>query len=380
VSGEVFIRAVGAVTSAGMGLGALERALGDPDWQPVVGLDRPDTVQLSATTCPDLDTKGVLPPLVARRLDRPARLLVVAAKECLANDPESAAWPRFQVGVTAGTWNAGTTALVEVLRAVFFVTPEEAPPAQFPSTVTNAPASQLGILEQLAGPNLTFFEKQAGGLRALAEASRMLRCGRAPFFLACGVDETNWVNAEAYDRLRALRRPNRAGMVLAEGAAVLALGPQPGAQPLARVAGWGAASEPTPPYLYAARPDAVLAACRQALGRAAIRTGDVDLVVSMTNGIPALDRLEVEAMRALFGDHRPAAVALTDRLGEGAFASALRPLVAALIIGRGLLPRWAPPAHLASVGFPRLTAKPRAVLVAATGGGGSAVATVLTAA
>ena len=105
----------------------------------------------------------------------------------------------------------------------------------------------MGILEKLGGPNLTFAEKQVGGLRAVAEACRHLSHGRADLVLACGVDEADWLNAEGYDRLRTLRTSSRPGMVLAEGAAVLALACEPGPAPLAVLAGWGSASAPTAP-------------------------------------------------------------------------------------------------------------------------------------
>ena len=83
---------------------------------------------------------------------------------------------------------------------------------QFPSTVANAPASQLAILEKLAGPNVTFAEKQVGGLRALIEAGRLLRHGRADAVIAAAVDEAHWLNAEGYERLGALRRADREGL------------------------------------------------------------------------------------------------------------------------------------------------------------------------
>lgn len=227
----VWVRAVGAVTPAGTGVPALLAALADPEWQPVVGLERPDGPALPVATCREFSTLGVLPPLAARRLDRPSRLLAVAAREALAGLGAPLPWPRERVGVAAGTWNAGTSALVEVLRAVFRGAPDEAPPAQFPSTVANAPASQLGILDGLAGPNLTFAEKQVGGLRAVAEGVRLLRHGRADAVLACGVDEADWLNAEGYARLGSLRGPGRPGMVLGEGAAVLALALSPDRDP-----------------------------------------------------------------------------------------------------------------------------------------------------
>ena len=376
---RIFVRSTGAVSAAGTGVEALLQALADPAWQPQLGIERPDAPPLPVAACREFSPRDMLPPLVARRLDRPARLLAVAAREAIRQLGDPLPWARERVGVCAGTWNAGTSALLEVLRAVFLTSPEEAPPAQFPSTVANAPASQLGILEKLGGPNLTFAEKQVGGLRAVAEAGRLLARGRADATLACGVDEADWLNAEGYDRLGTLHTSAHPGMVLAEGAAVLVLACEPGPAPLAVLAGWGSASGPAPPHRYPDDPAPLVAACRQALERSGLAPGEVGLVVSLANGIPVLADLERRALSALFGTYRPAAVGTAERLGEGAVAGALRTLVATHAVGVGARLAWETPASLTAAGFPPATAPVRAALIPGLAGGGSAVALVLTA-
>jgi 3-oxoacyl-(acyl-carrier-protein) synthase len=376
----IFVSSVGAVTAAGTGVESLVRALADPSWHPELGLERPDATPLPVATCREFTPHGRLSPLVARRLDRPARLLAVACQEALGHLGETLPWPRDRVGVTAGTGNAGTDALVEVLTAVFLASPEEAPPMQFPSTVANAAASQIGILEQLGGPNLTFAEKQVGGLRALAEAGRLVGSRRAAAVLACGVDEAQWLNAEAYLRVRFLRRNGGTGPILGEGAVALLLNPEPTPAPLALLAGWGFAAEPAPTHLYPVRGEALAAACRQALQRAGVAPREVDLVVSLHNGAGAADRVEGEAMAALLGSHRPAATAAADRLGEGAFCGAARAAIAVLALAGAVVPAWGPPSHLEALGYRRPAAAPRVALVPGVAAGGSAAALVLTAA
>jgi len=373
------IAAVGAVTPAGVGIPALVEALEDPHWQPRLGFDDDSSPPLPVARPPGFAAKHHIPPLVARRLDRAAGLLAVAAREALASLPAPLPWPGERVGVCAATWNAGTQALVEVLSAIFLAGPEEAPPAQFPSTVANAPASQLAILEKLGGPNLTFFEKQVGGLRVLSQAARLLSRRRAEAVLACGVDEAQWLNAESYDRLRVLRRPGATGMILAEGAATLVLAAEPAPPPLAWLAGWGSAGSPTPTHTYPTTVSALDAACRQALATAGVAPRDVDVYVSLANGLPALDELEIALVEGLFATPRPAAISITERMGDGAFASSLRALVATLLLAGQLRPRWSLPPHLASRSFHLPTARPATALVAGLAGGGSAVALLLAA-
>lgn len=377
---SVFICSAGVVSAAGTGIGSLAAALGDAGWDAVVGLERPDSPPLPVATCRDFSTRNVLPPLVARRLDRPARLLAVAAREAIGALGEPLPWDRSRVGVTAGTWNAGTSALVEVLRSVFLASPEEAPPAQFPSTVANAPASQLGILERLGGPNLTFAEKQASGLRAVVEAARLLSHRRADAVLACGVDEADWLNAEGYARLHVLADPpRRPGMRLGEGAAVLTLARGPVGTPLARLAGWASAGALSEPWLYPARPDVLADVCARALANAGRQPAEVDVVLSLANGIPFLGGLELAALETVFGAHRPAVLSLNERLGDGGFSSALRAAVAALALAGQVRPAWAPAPHLVAMGYPSLAERPHTALVTSLAGGGSCLAVVLTA-
>lgn len=373
------MRSAGAVTPAGVGTAALAGALGDTSWQAALGLERADAPPLPVATCRDFSARDHLAPLVARRLDRPARLLAVAAREALAASGMEPELDRERCGIVAGTWNAGTDALVEVLKTVFLGSPDEAPPAQFPSTVANAPASQVGILEKLGGPNLTFFEKQAGGVRAAIEGARLVANGRADAVLACAVDEAQWLNAEGFNRLRTLRSAGRNGMVLGEGATALVLAFTPGPAPLAGIAGWGAASAPASPHLYPADPGALETACRQALDRSGLHPQDVDLLVSAHNGLEAVERLEAGAYRAIFPARRPAALAVTDRLGEGAIGGGIRLLASILAMIGACAPAWGPPAHLAREGLPALRSRPRTALVTAVAAGGSALALVVTA-
>jgi 3-oxoacyl-(acyl-carrier-protein) synthase len=379
VSGQpLFVRTIGQVSSAGTGVDALLEKLADPGWRPVLHLERPDAPPLAVAACTEFTTQGILAPLVARRLDRPARLLAVAAREALAPFGDALPWPRNRIGVSAATGNAGTEALFQVLTSVFLTSPDEAPPMQFPSTVANAPASQLGILEKLSGPNVTFAEKQVGGLRAVTEAGRLLRHGRADAVLAAAVDEAQWLNAESYDRLGATRRPGRKSFVLGEGAIVLLLSGEAGPAPLARIAGWGSSSTATATYLYPDDPRGVVEAVAGALDAAGVGSGDIDVVISLANGAPRLAQLELEAYGALFRARRPAALAVTDRLGEGSFASLARLAIAVFLVAGRPTPRWGSPTHLVEAGFGAPEGRPQAALVTGVAGGGSAIAVVVT--
>jgi len=312
---------------------------------------------------------------VARRLDRSSRLLVVAAREAMAGAGEPFPWDRTTTGVSVGTFNAGTDALLEVLKPVFLGNPDEAPPAQFPSTVANAAASQLGILEKLEGPNLTFAEKPSGGLRALVAAASMLRSGRASAMVAGGVDEAQWLHAECLHRLGVLGIEG--APVWGEGAGALLLSCTELRPPRILLAGWGEGSTPCDPFRYPTRPESLVQAVVGALDRAELHPRDLDLVVSLANGSDQLAELELEALVTALQGSRPAVLAVSDRLGEGSFAGAVRVVVATQVLTGEYHPRWPAPAGLAAAGFPQFSTPPRSTLVTALTAGGSALAVVL---
>ena len=101
--------------------------------------------------------------------------------------------------------------------------------------------------------------------------------------------------------------------------------------------------------------------------------------MSMTNGIPALAKLELAAMKTVFGSHAPAAIGVADRLGDGAAAGTVRTLIAALAVGGFAQPAWGPPSPLRDAGFRPPAGRPRTALVAGVAGGGSTLALVITA-
>jgi hypothetical protein len=119
-------------------------------------------------------------------------------------------------------------------------------PSLFPFTAGNAPAGQASLLLGLTGPSLTLNAKEASGLAALVEASRLIRSGAARTVVAGGTDELAPILLRVLRPLRA-----RGARPPGEGAYALALDREPGERrPLARIAGWGTAARPCAPHRF----------------------------------------------------------------------------------------------------------------------------------
>jgi act minimal PKS chain-length factor (CLF/KS beta) len=261
-------------------------------------------------------------------------------------------------------------------------------------------SGQISIRHNLRGPTGVLVGEQAGGLDAIAQARRQLRKGLR-LVVTGGTDGPlspyGWVAQLCGGRLSRSDRPERAylpfdeeacGHVPGEGGAMLivedgAAARARGARHYGEIAGYGATFDPHPDS--GAEP-ALRAAAERALADAGAEPGDIGVVFADAAGVRDQDRIEADAITAVFG---PAGVpvtapkAATGRLYAG---GAVLDVVTALLALRG---RTIPPtvnvAPAPDYGIDLVVDRPRpldrrAALVLARGAGGFNAAMVLRAA
>jgi 3-oxoacyl-[acyl-carrier-protein] synthase II len=262
----------------------------------------------------------------ARRMDRGSQFAVVASLEALRNADYPIEQRRDRIGIALGTGSAGSGALTEFIRVLFVESPEAAPPFHFPNTIANGPASQVSLELKFFGPNVTVTQKDPSALNAVIYAAGCLEDGRAEAMFAGGVDEWNAVYAFAMHQMRALRGPRQAsGIVQGEGCYTLLLETEEGARARgvrlwSRLAGYGFASSPSPPYGYSPDPEAAERAIRNALDRAGFDAASVNLVLLTKNGRIEMDEVECRVLDRIFGGRIPETLAVKDAIGEMAAA------------------------------------------------------------
>ncbi|MFI7426272.1 beta-ketoacyl synthase N-terminal-like domain-containing protein [Micromonospora sp. NPDC049836] len=225
-----------------------------------------------------------------------------------------------------------------------------------------ASVGQLSIRHQLKGPCGVTVSESAGGLDSLAHAVRTIRrgtplvvagateCPLSPYALACQL--RSGLLSDVADPERAYRPfdAGATGYVPAEGGAVFVVEElghalARGARIYGEITGWAATHDaaPTDPD---GEPDPThyARALRLALDRAAVRPHDVDVIWPDALGVPAYDRAEAAALRAVFGPTTPPVTTqkpLTGRAHQG--GSALDAATALLAFQHGLLPASAGP-------------------------------------
>jgi 3-oxoacyl-[acyl-carrier-protein] synthase II len=237
-------------------------------------------------------------------------------------------------------------------------------PAQETSQFKNLAKSLLlthtafrGLLFNLAsslhaGGNQTVLSNacSAGGY-AISWGAERIRQGKTAIALCGGVEILSEAVFTGFSCLRALApvccQPfdkNRQGIVLGEAAAALVLESKTslrarGAQPLARLAGWGWSADAH--HLSAPHPQGrgTVLALRRAQELAGLVPGEIDCLVAHGTGTPSNDRVEAGAFLEVFGKNPPPVTAPKSMLGHSlGAASAVEALVGVKITQSGIIP------------------------------------------
>lgn len=299
------------------------------------------------------DSKPYIHPMKARRLDATSRMAVAASWQALANANLGRVGELDEamadgLGLMIGTSSAGSGPLTVFLDALFRQSPEAAPPFEFPNTVANAPAGHISLQLGLRGPNSTLSHSEAVVAQTLLFGAMMIEEGRCSHLLAGACDEWNPFYQAGYSQLGALRDHPTAGggMLLSEGATLLALEPPATAQtrgvtPVATVRGVAVGSTPGEPFRWVADADRLEAVCRQALDSAGMTPREIGSVMLAANGVEAMEEAEAQALNRLFASRRLVASGVKGALGERAVSGAVSVAVAALSQQRGQMPPYA---------------------------------------
>jgi len=322
---DAMITGLGTIGPCGHGREAL--AAGLRAGQPVVvevergaGLHREGGARLAALVR-DRDLSRWVSAAAARRMSFPSRLAVGAARMALADaGVDLNEGDHRRVGVyLATTFGSGLSSEM-LLRQILLEGAEAAQPFHFSECVANAPAAQLAIAVGARGPNVTFTQREAGPLLAVAQGARAVREGRVDLALAGAVDEVTPMLHALLDRFGALARKEdeleemprpfdrrRDGFLAGEGATLLVLErgdamAARGGRALARVGWSGAAFDATATASDWGDGDATLAAVlRAGLDEAPGGAAGIGAVVSGASGARRGDRLEARVLRAAWG-------------------------------------------------------------------------------
>ncbi|HYH76485.1 MAG TPA: beta-ketoacyl-[acyl-carrier-protein] synthase family protein [Arthrobacter sp.] len=267
------------------------------------------------------DLSGHLTTRELKRMDRCGQLALVAAREAWQQagapdvDPE-----RFAVVIGSAYGGLGST--IEQDRALASGGPRRVSPHTLTRLMVNGPAAWVSIDLGARGGARTPVSACASGAEAIVQGAEMIRSGAADVVIAGGVDASvNDLVITGFSQIRALSTRNdepqlasrpfdggRDGFVLAEGAGIVVLESEAharsrGAAILAEVAGGSVTSDAND--IVAADPAMQRRVMQKALASAGMEAGDIGFVHAHATSTPVGDRLEAQAITAIFGNDVP---------------------------------------------------------------------------
>jgi 3-oxoacyl-(acyl-carrier-protein) synthase len=286
---------------------------------------------------------------LALAIDRHARYAIIAARQAL-NDARlpDASGAAVVVGTAIGGDHARDSASYRL-----FGKRQKPHPLTIVRTMLNGAASAVSIAFGLTGPALNISTACASSTHAIGEAFRLVQSGRVKAALAGGAESLpSYGLYRSWEQMNVLSRDgcrpfaaDRNGIVLGEGAAMVALEPLEtaiarGAHVYAEVSGFGMGAD----ALDWVVPDGggMLRCMRAALDDAGMSARELAYVNAHGTGTPRGDAAEAEALAELLGaDAGRILVSSTKPLhGHALGATGAMETIASVI---ALEEGWAPP-------------------------------------
>jgi nodulation protein E len=246
-------------------------------------------------------------------MDRFAQFSVVAAREAVAQSGiEWTSELREGTAIITGSCIGGRIAEEVGYWNLFHLNKNRVHPLTIPLGMANSGASQISMDFGVHGPTFTFSTACSSSAHAIGHAFWMVRSGAAPLALAGGADAPIYFgNMKAWEAMRVVSpdtcRPfsiDRAGMILGEGAAMLVLEPLDaalarGARPIAEIVGFGMSSDAS--HITQPSAEGAARAIRGALKDGGTAPEQIGYINAHGTGTEANDKMEVAAIRAVFG-------------------------------------------------------------------------------
>ncbi len=298
--------------------------------------------------------EGLLPARLLPQTDRVTQLALVAAEWALDDARvEPARLPGFDMGVITASTSGGFAFAQGELQQLWSRGSRYVSAYQSFAWFYAVNSGQISIRHGMKGPGGVVVSDQAGGLDAIAHARRQIRKGTS-LIVSGAMDATlspwGWAALWTSGLVSAADKPSEAylpfdpracGHVPGEGGAIVIMESAEhargrGAHIYGEVAGYGATFDARPD---SGREPALRKAIELALADARTAPAEVDVVFADAAGIPAQDRIEAEAITAVFGPHAVPVTApktMTGRLYSG--AGPLDIATALLAMAEGVIP------------------------------------------
>ncbi|WP_462324075.1 beta-ketoacyl-ACP synthase II [Desulfoplanes sp.] len=290
---------------------------------PITQFDCSDFQTRIAGELKNFHPEETIPPKQLKRMDRFARIAVVAAQQLLKDGDYSIRGEEAaRCGVILGCGLGGLKTIEDFHSRLLKRGPNKISPFYIPELIANMSAGQVSIFTGAKGPNLTTTSACASALHGIGYAFSDIKLGRADVMITGGVESTiTPMGVSGFNAMKALSTRNddpekasrpfdrdRDGFIIGEGCGLLLLESLDhalarGAKIYAEVGGYGASSD----AYHMTAPDqsgaGMALAMQAALADGEISRGDIDHVNAHGTSTMLNDLSESRALKSVFGDH-----------------------------------------------------------------------------
>jgi 3-oxoacyl-[acyl-carrier-protein] synthase II len=321
---RVVVTGIGMITPLGLDTESTWAALlrGENGVGPITKFDATDYGSRIAGEVRGFDPLKFVEKRDLKKMDLHVQYAIAAAQDAWDMSRVDGAYAPERFGTLIGSGIGGLNIMqkfhaVQIERGAGKVSP-----FFIPGLIVNLASGWVSIRHNLKGPNSAVCTACSTGNHAIGDAFRIIQRGEADAMMAGGSEGV--VCSLAVDGFAAMRalstrnddpahasRPfdaDRDGFVLGEGAGLMVLEAEEtakarGATILGEVAGYGMSSDA---FHLSAPPedgDGAIRVMEATLGDAGITPAQVDYVNAHGTSTPVGDRAEVNALRAVFGEH-----------------------------------------------------------------------------
>ena len=322
---RVVVTGLGAVTPIGIGV--------EENWASLtqgksgVGtITRFDTTGFSTTIAAEVknfDPNQFMNPKIVKQMDLFIQYAVACTKMALdssglvINDANAE-----RIGVCVGAGLGGLPAIEETHKKVLERGPNRISPFFIPRLIANLAPGQISIIFGPKGPNMSIVTACTTGTHSIGEAARMIQRDDADAMIAGGCESTiTPLAVGGFSAMRALSernseptrasRPfdkNRDGFVIGEGAGIVILeelehAKKRGAKIYAELVGYGASADASHITSPSEHGEGAQRCMKLALKDAGLSPDQIVHINTHGTSTPIGDKIETEAVKAVFGDH-----------------------------------------------------------------------------
>jgi 3-oxoacyl-[acyl-carrier-protein] synthase-1 len=229
-----------------------------------------------------------------------------------------------RTGIVMGSGGPSTRAIVRAADVTREKDPKKVGPFEVPKGMCSGPSGTLATAFQIKGVNYSISSACATSAHCIGNGAELIQWGKQDVVFAGGCEELDWTLSVLFDAMGAMSSKynstparasraydkNRDGFVIAGGAGVLVLEEMDrakarGAKIYAEVAGYGATSDGYD--MVAPAGEGAVRCMRMAMqGNDGKGVGRIDYINPHGTATPVGDKVEIDAIRQVFGKSIPA--------------------------------------------------------------------------